>query len=102
MLLNNPPPKQDEIYLSFAGNNIASYYLPLLVANVGITDQATVLLLNGIYALTGWIAAGSGARLHDVVGRRKMLLGRYDTISVCVEFYSLKLTLLVLWEWQLA
>lgn len=59
------------------GNNIASYYLPLLVANVGITNQSTVLLLNGIYALTGWIAAGAGARLHDIVGRRKMLLGRY-------------------------
>ena len=33
-------------------------------ANVGITEQSTVLLLNGIYALTGLIAAGIGARLH--------------------------------------
>lgn len=78
----------------FSGNNIASYvricplqtlsdrsnldmmqYLPLLVKNVGITNTNTVLLLNAIYALTGWIAAGSGARFHDIFGRRKMLMG---------------------------
>ncbi|OBT83709.1 hypothetical protein VE02_08277 [Pseudogymnoascus sp. 03VT05] len=68
----------------FSGNNIASYYLPLLVANVGITNQSTVLLLNGIYALTGWIAAGVGARLHDIVGRRKMLLGSALGMAVCL------------------
>jgi len=59
----------------FSGNNIASYYLPLLVTNVGITNTNTKLLLNAIYALTGWIAAASGARFHDVAGRRKMLMG---------------------------
>lgn len=75
-------PEFRTIHLFSSGNNIASYYLPLLVANVGITDQSTVLLLNGIYALTGWIAAGAGARLHDVVGRRKMLLGRYSHYDV--------------------
>jgi MFS family permease len=59
----------------FSGNNIASYYLPLLVARVGITDVSTQLLMNIIYAIGGWIPAMIGARLHDVVGRRKMLLG---------------------------
>ncbi|KAH8696014.1 general substrate transporter [Talaromyces proteolyticus] len=59
----------------FSGNNIASYYLPLLVKNVGITNTNTVLLLNAIYAVTGWISATAGAHFHDVWGRRKMLLG---------------------------
>ncbi|PMD45549.1 general substrate transporter [Hyaloscypha variabilis F] len=72
----------------FSGNNIASYYLPLLVANVGITDQATVLLLNGIYALTGWIAAGFGARLHDIVGRRKMLFGSALGMAFCLAIVA--------------
>ncbi|KAH8807771.1 hypothetical protein F5884DRAFT_821347 [Xylogone sp. PMI_703] len=72
----------------FSGNNIASYYLPLLVANVGITDQSTVLLLNGIYALTGWIAAAAGARLHDIVGRRKMLLGSALGMALCLAIVA--------------
>lgn len=37
----------------FSGNNVASYYLPKLLDNVGITDVSTQLLLNIIYALTG-------------------------------------------------
>ncbi|KAF2757649.1 general substrate transporter [Pseudovirgaria hyperparasitica] len=59
----------------FSGNNVVSYYLPTLVRSVGITNTNTQLLLNIIYAITGWIPAMIGARLHDVVGRRKMLLG---------------------------
>ena len=50
--------------------------------NVGITDTNTQLLLNGIYALTGWIFAASGARFHDIVGRRKMLLGTTAGMAV--------------------
>jgi MFS family permease len=50
----------------FSGNNIASYYLPLLVKNVGITSTNTVLLMNAIYAVAGWIAATTGglSRIH--------------------------------------
>ncbi|CAG8957269.1 hypothetical protein HYFRA_00010691 [Hymenoscyphus fraxineus] len=59
----------------FSGNNVVSYYLPYLLANVGITSADTKLLLNIIYALVGYIFATAGARMHDVIGRRKMLLG---------------------------
>ncbi|KAL2831702.1 putative transporter [Aspergillus cavernicola] len=59
----------------FSGNNVVSYYLPIMVENVGITSTNMVLLLNAIYAVTGWISATIGARLHDIVGRRKMLMG---------------------------
>ncbi|KAF1953244.1 lactose permease [Byssothecium circinans] len=59
----------------FSGNNVVSYYLPYLLTNVGITDTDTKLLLNIMYAVEGWIFATAGARLHDVFGRRKMLLG---------------------------
>jgi MFS family permease len=48
--------------------------LPYLLANVGIKDTDTKLLLNIMYALEGFIFATAGARLHDVFGRRKMLL----------------------------
>lgn len=72
----------------FSGNNIASYYLPLLIANVGVTDESTVLLLNAIYQLMGWIAAASGARFHDVVGRRKMLLGSALGMAACLAIVA--------------
>lgn len=72
----------------FSGNNIASYYLPLLIANVGVTDESTVLLLNAIYQLTGWIAAASGARFHDIAGRRKMLLGSTLGMALCLAIVA--------------
>jgi MFS family permease len=68
----------------FSGNNIASYYLPYLVANVGIKDTSTQLLLNIIYAIGGWIPAIIGARLHDVVGRRKLMMSVALGMSVCL------------------
>lgn len=55
-----------------------------MVANVGITSTNTQLLLNIIYAIGGWIPAIIGARLHDVVGRRKMLMGVTLGMSVCL------------------
>jgi MFS family permease len=55
--------------------SIVSYYLPYLLANVGIKSTDTKLLLNIMYAVEGWIFASAGARLHDVFGRRMMLLG---------------------------
>ena len=64
--------------------SVASYYLPKLVANVGITSLNTQLLLNIIYAIAGWIPAIIGARLHDVVGRRKMLLSVTAVMAVCL------------------
>jgi MFS family permease len=68
--------------------SVASYYLPYLVANVGITNTNTQLLLNIIYAITGWIPAIVGARLHDVVGRRKMLLGSTMGMAVCLSIVA--------------
>ncbi|KAK8085837.1 hypothetical protein PG997_007108 [Apiospora hydei] len=54
---------------------VVSYYMPYLLDNVGIKDADTKLLLNIIYALEGYIFATAGARMHDIIGRRKMLLG---------------------------
>jgi hypothetical protein len=51
---------------------------------VGVTNPNTQLLLNIIYAIGGWIPAIIGARLHDVVGRRKMLMGATAGMAVCL------------------
>ncbi|KAK0105008.1 hypothetical protein ONS95_004622 [Cadophora gregata] len=72
----------------FSGNNIASYYLPIMLKAVGITSVNTQLLLNIIYALTGWIAASSGARFHDIAGRRKMLMGSCIGMAICLAIVA--------------
>ncbi|KAL4867161.1 general substrate transporter [Aspergillus spectabilis] len=72
----------------FSGNNVVSYYLPIMVENIGITSTNMVLLLNAIYAVTGWIAATFGARLHDIVGRRKMLMGSCLGMSVALAIVA--------------
>jgi hypothetical protein len=48
----------------FSGNNVSSYYLPIMVKNVGITSTNLILLLNAFYALTGWIAATIGGMIR--------------------------------------
>lgn len=58
--------------------------MPLLLTNVGVTNTNTILLLNSIYAVTGWIAAAAGARCHDIIGRRKMMLGSTFGMVVCL------------------
>merc|ERR1712070_1238239 len=60
----------------FSGNNVVSF--------VGVHDPSTQLLLNIIYAITGWIPAVVGARLSDIVGRRKLLLGVTIGMSSCL------------------
>ncbi|KAG4263885.1 hypothetical protein FPRO03_09161 [Fusarium proliferatum] len=72
----------------FSGNNVSSYYLPLMVENVGITSTNMVLLLNAFYALSGWVAATIGARLHDIVGRRKMLMGSCLSMSIALAIVA--------------
>ena len=64
---------------------VISYYLQLLLTNVCVTDTNTVPLLNAVYALTGWIAAAAGARFHDIVGRRKMMLGSIFGMIICLS-----------------
>ncbi|KAL3602815.1 hypothetical protein FPOAC2_07127 [Fusarium poae] len=72
----------------FSGNNVSSYYLPIMVQNVGITSTNLVLLLNAFYALTGWIAATIGARLHDIVGRRKMFMSSCLGMSISLAIVA--------------
>ncbi|KAM0228235.1 hypothetical protein ACHAPO_010883 [Fusarium lateritium] len=72
----------------FSGNNVSSYYLPIMVKNVGITSTNLILLLNAFYALTGWIAALIGARLHDIVGRRKMFMSSCLGMSISLAIVA--------------
>ncbi|KAH6700568.1 hypothetical protein BKA61DRAFT_636606 [Leptodontidium sp. MPI-SDFR-AT-0119] len=66
-----------------SGNSATGYYLPTMAENAGIDDSRTQLIINGIYPCVCFVAAVTGARLCDTVGRRPLLL--YSTIfcSAC-------------------
>ncbi|KAI1084690.1 general substrate transporter [Whalleya microplaca] len=72
----------------FSGNNISSYYLPLMLDGVGVTDTNTKLVLNIVYSVIGWLFSTAGARLHDVVGRRKMLISSTLGLAICLALVA--------------
>ncbi|WYZ45076.1 hypothetical protein EsH8_VIII_000392 [Colletotrichum jinshuiense] len=72
----------------FSGNNIISYYLPIMLSGVGITDTNTKLILNIVYSVIGWVFSTAGSRLHDVVGRRKMLIATTSGMTVCLAIVA--------------
>lgn len=59
-----------------------------MVDQVGITDPSTQILLNGIYALTGWIAATVGAFCHDRFGRRTMFMASTCGMAICLAIVA--------------
>ncbi|PGH14335.1 hypothetical protein AJ79_03157 [Helicocarpus griseus UAMH5409] len=66
-----------------SGNNLTSYYLPVMLENAGITSEQTKLMLNGIYPAICFIAAITGARLTDKFGRRPLLIYSLIFCSAC-------------------
>ena len=67
-----------------SGNNITSYYLPVMAENAGVDDEKTQLLLNGIYPVLCFVASVSGAGLLDKVGRRPLLI--YSLVFCSISF----------------
>ncbi|OHX01099.1 lactose permease [Colletotrichum incanum] len=76
----------------FSGNNIISstisYYLPILLSGVGINNTNTQLALNIIYSVVGWVFSTASSRLHDVIGRRKMLITTTSGMTVCLAIVA--------------
>jgi sugar porter (SP) family MFS transporter len=66
-----------------SGNSVTGYYLPVMMANAGITAESTQLLLNGLNPVICFIAAIAGARYCDKIGRRPLLLGSIGICSIC-------------------
>ncbi|KFY07072.1 hypothetical protein V492_07470 [Pseudogymnoascus sp. VKM F-4246] len=59
----------------WSGNNVVSYFLPLMMKQAGLTDPNKQLLINAILPIFTMIGACYGATLLDKLGRRVMLLG---------------------------
>lgn len=59
-----------------------------MLNGIGITDTNTKLVLNIVYAVVGWVSSTIGSRLHDVVGRRKMLLTTTAGMTICLAIVA--------------
>jgi MFS family permease len=59
-----------------------------MLSGIGITDTDTKLILNIVYAVVGWVSSIFGSRLHDVVGRRKMLITSTAGMTVCLAIVA--------------
>jgi len=59
-------------YLS--GNGLVSYYIDLVLKNVGITDTNTKTVINGCLQIFNFVIAFGAAMLVDVAGRRPLFI----------------------------
>lgn len=66
-----------------SGNSLSSYYLAPMLHQAGITNQHTILALNGINPVLSLMGAVLGARMTDVIGRRPLLLYSIVFASCC-------------------
>jgi MFS family permease len=57
-----------------SGNGMITYFLPVLLANAGITDQNKKLTLNFVNSVTSYAGALFGSWSVDRLGRRRQLL----------------------------
>ncbi|KAH8881503.1 lactose permease [Thozetella sp. PMI_491] len=58
----------------WSGNNVVSYFMPVMIKQAGITDPNKQLLINAINPIFSMLAAIYGASLLDKLGRRPMML----------------------------
>ena len=72
----------------YSGNALVSYYFPVIVAQAGISDPHTQLLLNALNTVVSWIAAIVGAQLLDRVGRRPFLLSGVMGMAICLAIVT--------------
>ena len=59
-----------------------------MLLGIGIKDTNLQLILNIVYAITGWVFSSTGARLHDWIGRRNMFLGATVGMIVCLAIVA--------------
>lgn len=59
-----------------------------MLAGIEITDTNTRLYLNIVYSVVGWVFSTVDARLHDVVGRRKMLILSASVMAACLAIVA--------------
>lgn len=60
--------------LQWSGNALISYYLPVVLRTIGITNSKTQLVINGCLSIWSFLMAAGFATLVDRAGRRRLFL----------------------------
>ncbi|KZV70176.1 general substrate transporter [Peniophora sp. CONT] len=71
-----------------AGNNLITYFLPILLGNAGITSQTKKLTLTFVNSITSAAGALTGSAIVDRVGRRRLLLSCMCACVVCLAIVT--------------
>lgn len=70
----------------WAGNNLITYYLPLILSTSGITDSKTQLEINGGVNVCAFVFAISTQFVVERWGRRKVLMG---SLGMCLVSFTI-------------
>jgi Na+/melibiose symporter-like transporter len=62
------------IFSQFIGGSVITYYMPVILENVGITSSSQQLLLNGINVIFGFFSGMAGSFSVERFGRRRLFL----------------------------
>ncbi|PWW76466.1 general substrate transporter [Tuber magnatum] len=81
-------------FSQWSGNGAVSYFMPVLLDQIGVKDGRTQLLYNAILNVISFVMATIGARFVDRLGRRVVLL---VGTSLFVVWWSIITTLTALY-----
>ncbi|CAF3622741.1 unnamed protein product [Fusarium graminearum] len=62
------------IFSQFIGGSVITYYMPVILENVGITSSSQQLLLNGVNVIFGFFSGVAGSFGVEKFGRRRLFL----------------------------
>ncbi|KAK6366420.1 hypothetical protein LTR64_008435 [Lithohypha guttulata] len=62
------------VFSQFIGGSVITYFLPVILENVGITSSSQQLLLNGVNVIFGFLSGTAGSFCVESFGRRQLFL----------------------------
>ncbi|KAI0031233.1 general substrate transporter [Vararia minispora EC-137] len=71
-----------------SGNNLITYFLPVLLGAAGITSQRRKLTLNFVNSITSFVGALTGSAILDRIGRRKLIIPATCGCVICLAIVT--------------
>lgn len=74
--------------IQWCGNGLVSHYLIPVLVNIGITNEETQNIINGILQIVNYITSLSAAFFVDRLGRRKLFLISTSGMALCFTVWT--------------